>query len=101
MKVSLATTAIASSSVGGPEIESYLSTSRRILRALGQHCASKLRSAGLRLGAPDGGFYLFPDLGAFKQELEEHGVSSSEELCTHLLEKTVGRRRAGLRIRPQ
>ena len=74
--------------VGGPEIESYLSTSRRILRALGQHCASKLRDAGLRVGTPDGGFYLFPDFGAFKHELEERGIGSSEELCTHLLEKT-------------
>ncbi|TDI47928.1 MAG: aminotransferase class I/II-fold pyridoxal phosphate-dependent enzyme [Acidobacteria bacterium] len=74
--------------VGGPEIESYLSTSRRILSALGQHCAAKLRDAGLRLGTPDGGFYLFPDFGAFEYELRESGVSSSEELCTHLLDKT-------------
>jgi aspartate aminotransferase len=74
--------------VGGPEIESYLSTSRRILSALGQHCAAKLRDAGLRLGTPDGGFYLFPDFGAFEYELRASGVSSSEELCTHLLDKT-------------
>ena len=73
---------------GGPEIESYLSTSRKILCALGQHCASKLRGAGLRLGTPDGGFYLFPDFEAFKHELEERGMSSSDELCAQLLEQT-------------
>ena len=40
--------------VGGADIERYLSDSRRILAALGQHLASRLRDAGAHVETPEG-----------------------------------------------
>ena len=55
---------------GGDEIEAYLCTCRRILRALGGYSASRLREAKIELGNPDGGFYLLPDFRAFEGPLK-------------------------------
>jgi len=73
---------------GGPDIEDYLTQCRRILRVLGRTCASSLREAGVRVGEPDGAFYLFPDFRAFRNTLKAYGVRSSSDLCARLLEDT-------------
>jgi aspartate aminotransferase len=70
------------------EIERYLQRSRRVLRALGRHIASRLMQAGIRTARPHGGFYLFPDFRARKKELRTRGVRTSDDLCERLLEDT-------------
>jgi len=72
----------------GPEIESYLSASRRVLHALGRWCATTLRSAGIGVDDPDGAFYLFPDFEPLRAHLEGKGVRTAEQLCSALLEET-------------
>lgn len=72
----------------GPEIESYLSASRRVLHALGRWCATTLRSAGIGVDDPDGAFYLFPDFEPLRAHLEGKGVRTGEQLCSALLEET-------------
>lgn len=73
---------------GGTEIENYLASSRRILRALGQYCAQTLKACGAIVQEPVGGFYLFPDFSPMRKQMEARGITNSEELCESLLEQT-------------
>ena len=73
---------------GGSEIDQYLHQSRRILRALGQYCATRLQEAGASVDLPQGAFYLFPDLTPLAESMRTRGISSSETLCERLLEDT-------------
>ena len=41
---------------GGPLIDQCLIQCRRVLRALGRHCATALQHAGLTVGTPEGAF---------------------------------------------
>lgn len=72
----------------GPEIEEYLKKSQRLLKALGSHIAGKLDKCGIKVRAPHGGFYLFPDFSPFRENLSSKGISSSTEMCHKLLEDT-------------
>ena len=73
---------------GGPFIDRYLAQCRRILRALGGHCAGVLREAGLDVHPPDGAFYLFPDFQPLASELTTRGINTSRQLCERLLADT-------------
>ena len=73
---------------GGPAIDRYLHQSRRILKALGRHCARRLQDAGARVDVPEGAFYLFPDLTPLAASLHARGIHTSEALCEHLLDDT-------------
>ncbi len=73
---------------GGPEITAYLGASRRILSALGQHCAATLRGAGATLPSPEGGFYLFPDFSPLRPRLAARGINDSATLTERLLVET-------------
>ena len=73
---------------GGPAIDQYLHQSRRILDALGRHCARRLQQAGAAVDRPDGAFYLFPDLTPLAESLHARGLTSSEALCERLLDDT-------------
>ena len=72
----------------GSQIETYLLGSRRVLAALGQHLASRLRQAGIRVDTPQGAFYLFPDFSPGAERLLNRGMRTSTELCERLLEDT-------------
>lgn len=71
---------------GGTEVERYLRDSRRILEALGFFAARRLRDAGAVLSDPEGGFYLFPDFSSRQDALARRGITTSQELCTRLLQ---------------
>jgi aspartate aminotransferase len=73
---------------GGAEISAYLAACRRILVALGGHCAATLRAAGATLPEPDGGFYLFPDFTPLRNRPALGGVASSAQLAETLLQET-------------
>lgn len=70
---------------GGADLDEYLHHSRRILRALGQHCARVLSDAGLDVDPPEGGFYLFPDAAPFAQALSTRGIGTGAALCDRML----------------
>ena len=72
---------------GGTDLERYLWNARKILGALGRWSARQLRTAGIAVSAPRGGFYLFPDFTACPG-LEERMFRDSEVLCERLLEET-------------
>ena len=73
---------------GGEEIDRYLADSRRILKALGRRLAADLAEVGASVEAPQGGFYLFPDLTPLRESIAARGIGTSEELCRRLLEET-------------
>ena len=73
---------------GGAFIREYLIHCRRVLRALGRHCAAMLRSAELDVAAPVGAFYLFPDFRRYQPQLRAKGISTSQELSDRLLQDT-------------
>ncbi len=73
---------------GGTRIEDYLWRSRRILRALCEHCVAELRSAGVKVAAPDGAFYMFPDFSFFREKFAAQGIHTGPELCKKLLDDT-------------
>jgi aspartate aminotransferase len=67
-----------------PAIDRYVRQSRRVLAAVGNAVASRLKAAGVPVAAPEGGFYLFPD---FTGMVKQGKVASSHELCKRLLEE--------------
>ncbi|MFQ5570612.1 MAG: pyridoxal phosphate-dependent aminotransferase [Rhodothermales bacterium] len=73
---------------GGPEIDDYLHRSRRILSALGRHCASRLQDVGASVDTPEGAFYLFPDLSPLAEALRTRSIVTSQDLCERLLDET-------------
>ena len=73
---------------GGLEIERYLQYSRRVLGTLACELTTILRQTGVKLPTPEGGFYLFPSFEAFREPLQQRGISSSIQLCESLLEDT-------------
>ncbi|NPV62720.1 MAG: aminotransferase class I/II-fold pyridoxal phosphate-dependent enzyme [Methanotrichaceae archaeon] len=73
---------------GGIAIERYLWHARRILSSLGQECYEILSDAGVRIHAPEGAFYLFPDFSPFSEKLARRGICSSATLCERLLKET-------------
>ena len=73
---------------GGDEIDRYLISCRRILKALARILADRLRTHEVAVLAPQGGFYLFPDFEAHRATLRERGIETSPALCRRLLEET-------------
>ena len=73
---------------GRPFIDRYLVLSRRVLRALGRHCAKMLTEAGLEVAPPAGAFYLFPSFRPYRKQLRDRGIRSSLDLSHQLLEQT-------------
>ena len=73
---------------GGGFIKTYLTNARRVLKALGRHCAAALREAGLDVAVPAGAFYLFPDFHPFRERLAACGVRTSRGLSERLLQDT-------------
>ena len=66
----------------------YVSHQRRLLSAIGLCLAERLVAAGVKVHAPTGGFYLFPDFSAHAEALHRRGIRTSQELCAHLLAGT-------------
>lgn len=73
---------------GGLWMETYLTHTRRILHALADHAYNSLKDAGLHLAPAEGGFYLFPDFNAFREQLAAKNIYDSDSLCNRLLADT-------------
>jgi aspartate aminotransferase len=73
---------------GSRAIDEYLATVRLILAGLASRVTKRLRSAGVAVADPVGGFYVFPDFGSKANVLELGGITSSSELCRRLLDET-------------
>jgi aspartate aminotransferase len=70
------------------EIDNYLFHSRRILKALGNYMASRLKAKNITMPSPKGGFYLFPNFQFYRDKLAAKGILTSFELCEKILQET-------------
>jgi aspartate aminotransferase len=70
------------------EIQEYLVQSRRVLGACGTWVAKRLNESNIHCDQPEGGFYVFPDLGAHAESFRKRGLPTSRKLCNQLLEAT-------------
>ncbi len=66
----------------------YLKRQIDILKQIGNYCASQLNTAKIKVHAPQGGFYLFPDFSHFSDKLLAARIKTSNELCSRLLAET-------------
>lgn len=73
---------------GNDEIEDYLHHSRRILRELAKFMVGSFKEANITSPQIDGGFYVFPDFGFYREKLNALNIFTSEELCSAILKKT-------------
>ncbi|MBC8343898.1 MAG: aminotransferase class I/II-fold pyridoxal phosphate-dependent enzyme [Bacteroidetes bacterium] len=73
---------------GSPEIDSYLTHSRSVLKSLGKYLTHEMNRLNIHLPAPHGGFYIFPNFEAYREKLMAKGIASSADLCNTLLENT-------------
>ncbi|MGQ8336485.1 pyridoxal phosphate-dependent aminotransferase [Sunxiuqinia sp. A32] len=71
-----------------PEIDQYLIHSRRVLKALGQYMATRLKAQNVTMPMPKGGFYLFTNFEHYREKLASKGILTSFELCEALLKDT-------------
>jgi len=69
-------------------IEAYLDDARRILRAIGRRMHQQLERHEVFAPKPQGGFYLFPNFGFYKNSLQKRGMANSYQFCEQLLNDT-------------
>jgi len=72
---------------GGIAMERYLWHARRILSTLGCEFQQILAEAGVRVHAPEGGFYLFLDFSPMAETLSKRGIKDGVTLCERLLQE--------------
>jgi aspartate aminotransferase len=70
----------------GPEVQTYLDHSQRVLATLGAVITSRLRDAGVRLESPQGAFYLWLDFSGYAAAFAERDIHDSVTLCERLLQ---------------
>lgn len=71
-----------------PEMQTYLTHSRRILSELAGYAYRRLSQAGAILSPSDGGFYLFPRFEHRRAGLATRGIEDGPAFCERLLEET-------------
>ena len=68
------------------EINAYIDECAAIHTVRTRYLWSHITAMGVRCPEPQGGFYLFPDFGRWRQPLQALGVNTSAELAMYLLE---------------
>lgn len=73
---------------GNEAIDEYLSTSKSILKVVGNFVYRELTDAHVSMPAPEGGFYLFPNFEHYRSQFQENGIHTSTELCDRMLNES-------------
>ena len=68
-----------------PEVEAYVKNCTRVHGAAGLYLHERFLAMGLQCPRPEGAFYLCPDFEKQKPQLNAIGITTSEQLCHHLL----------------
>lgn len=68
--------------------QAYLQKQIEILKIVAHYCTTALKSYGVKVEKPQGGFYLFPDFSELKEQLHARGINTSNTLCERLLAET-------------
>ena len=67
-------------------IEDYIKTCTEIHSMISSYVRDGLISLGIKYPVLEGAFYLYPNFGAFRDQLFEKDVKTSEQLAMHLLD---------------
>ena len=70
------------------KISLYLNEQTAVLKEIGEYCTLKLNSTNIQVHSPQGGFYIFPDFSLYKEQLNQKGIYTSNDLCEQLLQDT-------------
>lgn len=82
---------VAAYAFGEPaELVEYVADARRLHAAVAREMWSVWTDAGAQCRAPQGGFYLYPDLGPHADRLAGKGITNSTELADALLGVGIG-----------
>lgn len=73
---------------GGPFLDEYLVRARLVLKAILKYIMLHFDRLHISYPHPQGGFYIFPDFGHYKEKLIEKGIHTGRELCEILLQET-------------
>lgn len=73
---------------GGPEIDSYLKSSRRILNGLASMTHAAFTDMSIKAAKPEGAFYILGDFEAHRDRLAGEGIKTSSQLCLRMLDET-------------
>ena len=71
-----------------PAIDAYVRQCRTILAQLADVVMEMLGVLEIRVHAPRGGFYVFPDFEPYRERLSRAGITTGKELCRRLLAET-------------
>lgn len=76
--------------LGNDDIDTYVKTSRHILKVTAAYVHQRLLAAGIPTAAPQGGFYLFPDFSSWRDQINGQAshLATSADFCKYLLDKT-------------
>lgn len=66
----------------------FLAKQISLLDDISQYCSDTLKRIGVKVHAAQGGFYLFPDFGHFREKLNARNIKTSEQLTSALLTET-------------
>ncbi|KAK6985606.1 aspartate aminotransferase [Biomphalaria glabrata] len=68
-----------------PACDEYIQHTTRIMKLVGQFCTSELRSVGVKVVEPKGGYYIFPNFEVIKPALIKCGITSCKQMCELIL----------------
>lgn len=69
------------------DIKKYIKDCSIILKGISNYIATKLKGVSIECTEPQGAFYMMIGFNKFKNEINSLGISTSEELSNHILEK--------------
>lgn len=70
-----------------PDILDHIATSRRLHARVARAVHSTFTGAGAQCRLPSAGFYLYPDFAPLRVKLAGHGIRTSSDLATVLLDR--------------
>lgn len=70
-----------------PSVTEHVRAGRELHRRVATAMADEFVRAGAQCRAPQGGFYVYPDLALWREDLARVGVTTGTELADHLLER--------------
>jgi aspartate aminotransferase len=73
---------------GGPFLDDYLQKARRVLKAILKYIMHRFDKLKIKYPHPQGGFYIFPDFGHYREKLNEKGIFTGRQLCDRILDET-------------
>lgn len=70
------------------EVEEYLDAAKSALKAVGMYVYENLKALNVKMAPPQGGFYLMPDFGYYSEVFKKNGITTSHQMCQHMLENS-------------